>query len=173
MPRAFAALPFCFISVHQTTGSNVCTNMYLVHNHRWYIFKYSLDYTHNAAIPKMYLVHLLSAGRRSKYSAIAATDNRHTTSVPDPWRFDTDPPNPYSRLDPVLYSDPDPAAFSSFQDSNKNKLFSYFLLKVHLHQFPKIKRHSEVTEQYKSRLFSIFFAWKNKGSDPDTHPDSY
>jgi hypothetical protein len=46
---------------------------------------YGLEYTHNAAIPNMYFVRLISGERRrSKYLAIASTDNRHTTSVPDP-----------------------------------------------------------------------------------------
>jgi hypothetical protein len=40
--------------------------------------------------------------------------------------------------------------FSSviFKTSTKNSLFAYSFLMVHLHNFPKIKRHKDVTKQY-------------------------
>ncbi len=48
-------------------------------------------------------------------------------------------------------TDPDPAIFvSDLQDATKKMLFYFFayvFLKVHLHDFLKIKRHKEVTKQ--------------------------
>jgi hypothetical protein len=45
-------------------------------------------------------------------------------------------------------ADPDPAIFvSDLQDVNKKLFFAYYLLKVHLHHFSKIKSHKEVTKQ--------------------------
>jgi hypothetical protein len=44
--------------------------------------------------------------------------------------------------------DPDPAIFViDLQDANKKLLSAYYLLKVHLHHFSKIKSQKEVTKQ--------------------------
>jgi hypothetical protein len=63
---------------------------------------------------------------------------------------------------PDLIPDPDHALFvSDLQDTNKNNFLSkgfnaYSFLKVHLHNFSKIKRHKEVPKQQKSTFFSKF-----------------
>ncbi len=61
-------------------------------------------------------------------------------------------------MDPDL----DPAIFDiNLQDANKKlilfKSFSaYYLLKVHLHDFSRIKSKKEVTKQQESHFFTIF-----------------
>jgi hypothetical protein len=70
-------------------------------------------------------------------------------SVIDPWRFGTDPDPPLGLTDP----DQDHAFFvSDLQDGNKNIFsslgsFVYNFLKIHLHNFSKIKGNKEETKQ--------------------------
>jgi hypothetical protein len=60
-------------------------------------------------------------------------------------------------LDPA----PDPAIFIiGLQDANFS---AYYFLKVHLHQFSKIKSHKEVTKS-KNRGFSYYFCFMVEGS---------
>jgi hypothetical protein len=58
-------------------------------------------------------------------------------------------------------SDLAPAIFViDLQEANKKQFFpifsAYYVLKVHLHHFSKIKRHKEVTKQQESRFFLLF-----------------
>jgi hypothetical protein len=65
-------------------------------------------------------------------------------------------------MDPDPNADPDPAIFViDLQGANKKlflkKSFSvYYLLKVHLYHFSKIKSPKEVTTQWESRFFLLF-----------------
>ncbi len=66
--------------------------------------------------------------------------------------------------DPCLWlmnPDPDPAIFIiDLQDANKKvfkkNLSAFYLLKLHLHHFSKIKSQKEVTKLEKSRFFLLF-----------------
>ncbi len=52
--------------------------------------------------------------------------------------------------------DPDPAiSITNLRDAKK-KLSAFYVLKIHLHHFSKIKSQKEVTKQYESR-FSLLF----------------
>ncbi len=95
------------------------------------------------------------------------------TSVPDPWHFGVDPD---PRIHCPWLTDPDPAIFViDLQDANKKlikkKVFSaYYFLKVHLHNFSKIKSPKEVTKQLESRfflLFSLIIEESGSGAIPD------
>ncbi len=61
------------------------------------------------------------------------------TSVPDPWRFDTDP-------HPTV----------TFKMPTKSKFFAYYLTKVHLHQSLKIASFMKSQER-RNQGFLIFF----------------
>ncbi len=70
-----------------------------------------------------------------------------------------DPPHCFWLMDPNL----DPATFvSDHQDVNK-KFFAYSFLKVHFHNFSKIKGHAEVTK-HKELMFSHYFCLMTEGS---------
>ncbi len=51
--------------------------------------------------------------------------------------------------------------------------FSYYILKVHLHNFSKIKSHKEVTKQIGINVFLNIFDWWEKDPDPELDPDLY
>jgi hypothetical protein len=78
---------------------------------------------------------------------------RKKISVADLWHFGTDPPiHTYDwrirfRLRIRIQS-----------------FFAYYILKLHLYNFSKIKSRKEVTKQKKSRFFTIFAWWS--GSVP-------
>ncbi len=62
--------------------------------------------------------------------------------------------------------DPDPAFFvSDLQDDNLKKIkkiswfFSWLLLKLNLHHFPKIKSHRKVKKTVGIKVSLTFFAW--------------
>jgi hypothetical protein len=113
----------------------------------------------------MYFVHLISSERRRlKYSAIAATDNRHTTGSVTFW-YGYGSSNPWSGLDPAPY--PDPGFFSGFQDVNKNKLFSrlffFFLTAGTFSSVLKAKKSLRIQKGEKSRFFLIVFGLLMEG----------
>jgi hypothetical protein len=65
-------------------------------------------------------------------------------------------------MDPDLDADPDPGIFViDLQDANKKivkkQFFCLLLFEGHLHHFSKIKRPKDVTKQYESRFFLLFF----------------
>jgi hypothetical protein len=66
-------------------------------------------------------------------------------------------------MDPDAGADLDPAIFvSDLQDVNKKLIFSksffaYYFLKVHLHQFSKIKSYEEVTPTVGINIFLTYY----------------
>ncbi len=75
--------------------------------------------------------------------------------------------------------DPDPAIFvTDLQDANK-KLFIFqsfsacYFLKVHLHQFSKMKSQKE-SQNSRNQGFSLYFCMMIEGMDPDPEgPKTY
>ncbi len=64
-----------------------------------------------------------------------------------------------------------------------SKFLAYYYLKLHLHPFSKIKSYKEVTKQWESKFFLLFFlmiegsgsaaGFGSLDSDPEPDSDSY
>ncbi len=98
-------------------------------------------------------------------------------SVPDPWHFGVDPDPRIHASDywiRIRILDPDPAIVIDLQDATKKLIFNtnfsaYFFLKVHLHNFSKIKSQKE-SQNSRNQCYSYYFCMMIEGSGSGSIP---